>query len=69
MIFMILEGVKDADRRSTMWPLLRSFGGTFAVGAFLRLLNDIFLYLTPLVIISSTSSDFSMISSSTSPLW
>ena len=34
---------------STLTVLLKSFGGSFALAAFLRLLNDILLYMTPLV--------------------
>ena len=34
---------------STLKVLLKSFGGSFALAAFLRLLNDILLYMTPLV--------------------
>ena len=31
------------------WVLWRSFGTTFLIGAALRLLNDVLLYITPLV--------------------
>ena len=40
---------KTGQNRSTLSALIKSFGGTFAIGAFLRLVNDILLYMTPLV--------------------
>ena len=39
---------KDQKRR-TLTVLIKSFGSSFAVAAFLRLVNDILLYMTPLV--------------------
>ena len=46
------EGKKEEGGKmstSTLTVLLKSFGGSFALAAFLRLLNDILLYMTPLV--------------------
>ena len=36
-------------KTSTLTVLAKSFGGSFALAALLRLLNDILLYMTPLV--------------------
>ena len=43
------EKKEEAGKMSTLNVLLKSFGGSFALAAFLRLLNDILLYMTPLV--------------------
>ena len=40
---------KTKQKPSTLSALVKSFGGTFAIAAFFRLLNDILLYMTPLV--------------------
>ena len=43
------EKKEEAGKASTLTVLVKSFGGSFAFAAFLRLLNDILLYMTPLV--------------------
>ena len=40
---------EEAGKTSTLTVLAKSFGGSFAIAAFLRFLNDILLYMTPLV--------------------
>ena len=44
-----LSSTKKLLHTKTLTVLIKSFGGSFIVGGILRLLNDILLYMTPLV--------------------
>ena len=44
-----LSSTKKFYHTKTLTVLIKSFGGSFIVGGILRLLNDILLYMTPLV--------------------
>ena len=44
-----LSSTKKLYHTKTLTVLIKSFGGSFIVGGILRLLNDILLYMTPLV--------------------
>ena len=44
-----LNTTKKFFHTKTLTVLVKSFGGSFVIGGFLRMLNDILLYMTPLV--------------------